>query len=483
MSKLRFRLLAASGMAVMLLFGFSASASAATQTYSGNPIQMIITDTARPGMWVVASTVATPYVYQYFSDDAWGSVIHLSSNNTTTSYSTGYQSADSTMTPISNTKTALAGGGGKIVTVVALGTSGVRMTQTFTHNAGERFVSKRWVITNTGSTTYTGARFYHGGDTYFGGSDSAYGFYDPSKHMVYIRNNDFTNWGIMGSYASPSTPASHYYEGQYNTGNGYASGRQNLPDTVNPSYLDAGYYLQWDRATLAPGASWTIDAYETWSAAGPLQIFAPPAQNVSRGQTVTIPYTLQSLNSAVVTITLAATNNKGWTTTLVGGTIATIAPNASIVRNVKVKIPAGATGTGSVKLSGSGDGTATATATLKVIVPPVTPPKVNSKFVLGIPHLRWIVGQGRMFVVYGTLRPAHKTRTKWVRLRFERWNGHKYVHVKTILAYSYSTGSPSLHYGKWTKLDRAGKYRVSARHPADADGPNTTTAWRRFYVR
>lgn len=88
-----------------------------------------------------------------------------------------------------------------------------------------------------------------------------------------------------------------------------------------------------------------------------------------------------------------------------------------------------------------------------------------------------------MFVVYGALRPAHKTRTKWVRLRFERKKGGEWVHVKTILAYSYSTGSPSLHYGKWTKLKRAGTYRVRARHPKDADGPDYTTAWRRFYVR
>ena len=73
---------------------------------------------------------------------------------------------------------------------------------------------------------------------------------------------------------------------QYSTGNGYASSRANLPNTVNPSYLDAGYYLQWDRATLAPGASWTIDAYETWSAAGPLQILAPSREDVKRTQTV-----------------------------------------------------------------------------------------------------------------------------------------------------------------------------------------------------
>ena len=150
-------------------------------------------------------------------------------------------------TPVSNTKSSLSGGGGRIVTVVDLGTSGVRMTQTFTHNTGDRFVSKRWVITNRGSTTYTGVRMYHGGDTYFGGEDSAFGFYDPVKRMVYIRNADFARWGIMGFYASPSTPASHYYEGQYSTGNSYATSRANLPNTVDPSYLDAGYYLQWDR--------------------------------------------------------------------------------------------------------------------------------------------------------------------------------------------------------------------------------------------
>ena len=95
----------------------------------------------------------------------------------------------------------------------------------------------------------------------------------------------------------------------------------------------------------------------------------------------------------------------------------------------------------------------------------MAPPAKKSKFYLGIPRLRWIVARGHLFEVYGSLRPAHKTRTKWVRLRFERWNGKKWVWVKTVKAYSYSKGSPSLHYGKWTRLDRAGKYRVRARHP------------------
>jgi hypothetical protein len=444
---------------------------------------MVVDDNGRPQMWIKPSTnPAGPYVYQYYGQSAWGSVVHLTSTVATTSYSTGYQSANSTMTPVSNTKTALAGGGGKIVTVVMLGSSGVRLTQTFTHNAGDRFVSKRWVLTNTGSTPYTNVRLYHGGDTYFGGVDSAYGFYDAAKKMVYIRNNDFTNWGIMGFYASPSTPSTRYYEGQYSVGNSYARNRTARPNTVDPSYLDAGYYLQWDRATLAPGASWTIDAYETWSAAGPLQIFAPTLRNVKRGQTVTVPFTLQSLSSNVVTLTLTPSCTKAWSPTLVGSATATIAPNASIQRSVRVKVPAGATGTAYVKLSASGDGTASASAPLKVVVPPVT----STELVLGIPHLRWIVGQGQPFVVYGTLRPAHKTRTKWVKLRFERWNGEKWVWVKTITAYSYSKGSPSLHYGKWTHLHRAGKYRVRARHPGDCpycDGPNTRTAWRRFYVR
>ena len=107
-------------------------------------------------------------------------------------------------------------------------------------------------------------------------------------------------------------------------------------------------------------------------------------------------------------------------------------------------------------------------------------------FYLGIPRLRWIVARDHLFEVYGSLRPAHKTRTKWVRLRFERWNGKKWVWVKTVKAYSYSKGSPSNHYGIWTRLDRAGQYRVRARHPGDCphcNGPNTYTAWRRFYVR
>ena len=168
------------------------------------------------------------------------------------------------------------------------------------------------MITNSGSTTYTGVRFYHGGDTFFGGDDLSFGFYDPVKRMVYIRNNDFASWGIMGFYASPSTPASRYFEGS------------TARDTATPANQDGP--SQHGRSALhrrrllpavgpgdsGSGASWTIDAYETWSEAGPLQIFAPPAQNVKRSQTVTVPFRLQSLSSNVMTLTLAASCDKSW---------------------------------------------------------------------------------------------------------------------------------------------------------------------------
>ncbi|NTU85554.1 MAG: hypothetical protein HGA45_40405, partial [Chloroflexales bacterium] len=46
-------------------------------------------------------------------------------------------------------------------------------------------------------------------------------------------------------------------------------------------------YLQWDHATLAPGASWTIQAYEVWTPGGALQMVAPASQNATPGALMT----------------------------------------------------------------------------------------------------------------------------------------------------------------------------------------------------
>lgn len=108
---------------------------------------------------------------------------------------------------------------------------------------------------------------------------------------------------------------------------------------------------------------------------------------------------------------------------------------------------------------------------------------VKTPLQLGVPQLKWTVRRNRLFEVYGTLKPAHAPRTKWVQLRFERLVRGRWRHAKTVSAWSYSIGSPSNHYGVWARLSVRGTYRVAAFHPADADGPAMWSAYKKFRVR
>src|SRR5690606_10124567 len=139
--------------------------------------------------------------------------------------------------------------------------------------------------------------FYHGGDTYFGGDDSARSWYDDDLRMVYVNNETFSNSGYMAFYANPLTPHSHYHAGSYWAGRMTVMMNGDLSDTADSSFMDAGYYLQWDRGELNPGESWRIEAFETWSPPGSLQLLTPGDENVTPGSTVRKTFKIHNLSA------------------------------------------------------------------------------------------------------------------------------------------------------------------------------------------
>ena len=54
-----------------------------------------------------------------------------------------------------------------------------------------------------------------GEDTYFAGSDNGMGYYDASRKMVYVKNTQGGETGIMGFYGIEPTPATSYIEAYY----------------------------------------------------------------------------------------------------------------------------------------------------------------------------------------------------------------------------------------------------------------------------
>ena len=322
------------------------------------PIEFCVKDDGTPAVWVEQPNGR---VAQYYADYAWSSVIWLDKNNPATSYTMEYTlqfgGSQIAVTPVSNT---LSGAGTSaspyaITTVFDLGASGVRVTQTFSYVNGDRTLRKRWSLANTGVTTYTNSRFFHGGDTTFGGSDSARSWYDPGNTMVYVTNPDFTNSGLMGFYANPATPAAAYMGGNYYEAQGIAAGIDvfvyppvpidpQLPDTADSSFLDAGYQLQWNRASLAPGQTWNIESFETWSAPGALQVLSPADDFVIPGSTVRASFKVHNLSGGALPVTLAAASvPTGWTVSLPNGNSINLNSLQAEEVAVDITVPANAT--------------------------------------------------------------------------------------------------------------------------------------------
>jgi len=323
-------------LSLIFIFNQFSFAFAATQTISGDPIDLEVED----------SGLIIPYFdnwvsrYQYYNYRAKNNVLWLNDGTLgfdAVSASTADCSGCTDFTPVSNSKPD----SWTIVTIYDAGTTGIRITQTISYLDGAKYYNMNWSIANTGSTTYTDLMWMHGGDTYFGGMDSANGNYDAGLDMVYLTNSGVT--GIMGLLGTPASPIDHYYEANYSLVRSALSSGSSLPDTVNASYVDAGYAVEWDRVSLAPGEVWEVSAIEKWTASGDVQVLSPAGQSGNVGDTFTYNFTIQNLQSSADIFDLTTNSSEGWTVALPGGTTVSIGAGASAV--VQVLVTATAAGT------------------------------------------------------------------------------------------------------------------------------------------
>ncbi len=302
---------------LMIMF-FSAGLEAADMVISGNPL--VITS---HGMG--KKTVTYNSTRQYYSP--FPTYLFL---NGTTHRITSF-------TEVSHTKPDEW----TIVAVYKNANPLVTITQTITYRNGDAYYKIVWDVKNESGTNFTDCRLIHGGDTYFGGFDSSEGNYDPTLKMVYLSNPDPNVDGIMGFYGAPSSPADHYFEGGYSeNGSAMSSGR--LPDTFVSSFIDSGYSLEWDRATFNNGETWSVTAFEKWTEAGMIQVFAPAAQDASPSQTLTYNFVLQNLQSSQDTFNLSLSSSQGWSSNISGSNPVTVSANGSATVSATLTVPANA---------------------------------------------------------------------------------------------------------------------------------------------
>ncbi|MBN2530997.1 MAG: choice-of-anchor D domain-containing protein [Deltaproteobacteria bacterium] len=303
---------------------------------------------------------------QYYDEDAWGTNIWLNGADTGAHYSTPYFSSANEFTAVSHTLTDA-----NTITSVYQVAMGVQLTQIVTLETGDYYYNIHWELANSSGSDFTDVRFFHGGDTYFGGDDSARSWWNAESQMIYVNNSSFETSGVMGFFGGGATPAAYYFGGRYNTGNDYASSTGRLPNSADSSYVDAGYHLEWDRATLANGETWTIEATQIWTDPASLQVVPPADGYAQADQTMALSFTVHNLDAgSSATVDLAAESTDiDWTVSLDSSSITLSALEAADVSvNVTVPSDAVADDISSISLVASVDGATVAVGTSKVTV-------------------------------------------------------------------------------------------------------------------
>jgi hypothetical protein len=159
--------------------------------------------------------------------------------------------------------------------------------------------------------------------------------------MVFVANETTGAVGIMGLYGGPQTQPNNYDEGNYYDVVWTNAMAGQLTNTTDSDLEDAGYGLQWNRATLAPGETWTIVAYEKFTGPGDLQVIAPPGQTVNYGDTVTYQFIVLNLQTTDDTFNLQTASSNGWPTALPNGNTVTIPTRTSATVEVTLATASG----------------------------------------------------------------------------------------------------------------------------------------------
>src|SRR5690606_21178670 len=106
--------------------------------------------------------------------------------------------------------------------------------------------------------------------------------------------------------------------------------------------VDAGYTLQWNRAALGVGATWLIEAFETWTHPSAVQVLAPPDANTSAGTATLQAFKVHNLDeSSAHTVDLTAQNSQAWITGFPLGGAVEVPPLQRVSVPVQVEVPPG----------------------------------------------------------------------------------------------------------------------------------------------
>lgn len=323
-------------------------------------LRIQVTDTGQMG--VERYVAGSGWVSQIFSNSpgSKGSKLYANGSEIMLGYFDGTQA-----TNVGNTIS-----GNTITTSWTSGSIGI--TQKTTYTNGNAYYRLEWTISNNGGSVLNDLRFYHGEDTYLLGGDNGAGFWDAANNSIGVKKPDAQNVEQRMTLQGVTIPYA-YDSLSYSTSLQHANenGLTNTLDTTVST--DNGYALEWRTASLAPGANWTIIAFEKFNnaAATGLSVTAPVSIDCDAGATCNMSFSVQNVGTSTASVNLWLSGGPSWGETITSPSVpVNIAANETQTVVVQVSVPAGTAGgtTANITLNAS-DGTNTSSDTGGVYIP------------------------------------------------------------------------------------------------------------------
>lgn len=171
---------------------------------------------------------------------------------------------------------------GTVVETTLVGGDDVVVSQVVICSGATSEYTIRWEITNASERSFRDCRFIHGGTVYCGGPDGE-DVTDGGRGMVVSRTGEVFEGaaGVLSLASENQSPANHFYVGTMRR-NAALMNSGNLPDVVASGSVSPACSLQWDRSSLLPGETWTIQARGRWATAPVLRTEGPQRRSLDR---------------------------------------------------------------------------------------------------------------------------------------------------------------------------------------------------------
>ncbi|WP_420904253.1 Calx-beta domain-containing protein [Candidatus Magnetaquiglobus chichijimensis] len=213
------------------------------------------------------------------------------------------------------------------------------------------YIRYDWTVTNNGGSTINDLRLFQYADTYLSGGDAGAGFWSSGTNTVGVTktaSGETQRIALIGI-----TTPSHYESRIYSSViNNLLATDPRLTDAIDSNAAtDNGYAMEWDKTSLTAGSSWTVSAFESFTA-GAVVATGGNTANIN-GSNVSVTYIVTNYGSTQ-NLSYSVSAPTGWNVTLDKTSDSNVAQNGSVT------VTATITGTGS---SGAGEYDLVLTAT------------------------------------------------------------------------------------------------------------------------